>query len=167
MEIIIKDSPSAGDVHVDVPLGSRRGKPAKRPESGEDCHPVVMQKFFKVAGVNEDLGLVFGWGIVCKEGGEPYVDTQNDHIPEEAMVRAATDFMKNSRAAGDMHSRMGAGSIVHSFPLTAEIAKAMGIECDRTGWMVAAAPDPAMLAKFKSGEYTGFSIGGEALDGDA
>jgi hypothetical protein len=53
---------------------------------------------------------------------------------------------------------------VHSFPLTAEIAKAMGVATKKTGWMIAMAPDAAMLQKFASGEYTGFSIGGEHLE---
>lgn len=122
--------------------------------------------FFKVSGVDQGLGLVFGWGIICNEAGRPYYDVQKNHIPEDAMVIATTDFMKNSRAAGDMHRRMDAGSVVHSFPLTADIAKAMGVASDKTGWMVALAPDPAMLRKFASGEYTGFSIGGEHLELD-
>lgn len=128
--------------------------------------------YFKVSGVDQGLGLVFGWGIVCKdENGADYRDTQNNHIPEAAMVEATTDFMKSQRVHGDMHERgtsaaMPAGMVVHSFPLTGEIAKAMGITTKKTGWMVATAPDPAMLAKFASGEYTGFSIGGEHIEID-
>lgn len=129
------------------------------------------EAFFKVAGVDEALGLVFGWGIVCKEDDADYYDSQKNHIPEHAMVVATTDFMKSARVHGDMHVRgttaeMPAGVVVHSFPLTTEIAKAMGIETKKTGWMVATAPDPAMLAKFASGEYTGFSIGGDYLEID-
>lgn len=122
--------------------------------------------FFKAAGVDEGLGLVYGWGIVCKENGVDYYDVQKNHIPEPAMVAATTEFMKDSRMAGEQHARMDAGTIVHSFPLTTEIAKAMGLETTKTGWMVAAAPDAAMLAKFKSGDLTGFSIGGEHLELD-
>lgn len=127
------------------------------------------ESFFKVSGVDEGLGLVFGWGIVCKEGGVDYYDVQKNHIPEDAMVEAVTDFMKSARVHGDMHVRgtgpeLAAGMVVHSFPLTTDIAKAMGIETTKTGWMVATAPDKAMLAKFKSGEYTGFSIGGDYIE---
>lgn len=129
--------------------------------------PKSFGTFFKVSGVDKGLGLVFGWGIVCKdETGADYTDVQGNHIPEAAMVHATTDFMKSERMAGEMHSRMDAGTVVHSFPLTAEIAKAMGIETKKTGWMIAMAPDPAMLAKFASGELTGFSIGGEHLEID-
>lgn len=128
--------------------------------------------FFKVSGVDQGLGLVFGWGIVCKdETGADYYDVQKNHIPEPAMVEATTEFMKSERVHGDMHKRgtdasMPAGMVVHSFPLTTEIAKAMGIVTKKTGWMVATAPDPEMLAKFASGEFTGFSIGGEHLEID-
>lgn len=114
----------------------------------------------RVVKVDESQGLVFGWAIVCKEGGKEYFDLQDDHIPEELMLSAATDFMEKSRAAGEMHARLNAGDIVHSMPLTEEVAKAFDLKSKRTGWMIAAKPDKAMLAKFKSGELTGFSIGG-------
>lgn len=167
----IRKDADVADVHVST-TGDR--KKVKVPDviddqgcDGDGDPNDDVGKVMKVAGVDEGLGLVFGWGIVCKEAGQPYVDTQNDHIPEDAMAKASTDFMKNSRQAGEMHDRMDAGAVVHSFPLTGDIAKAMGVASDKTGWMVAVAPDPAMFAKFKSGEYTGFSIGGRILSGDA
>lgn len=132
--------------------------------------------FFKseTVKVNSELGLVFGWGIVCKIDGEPYFDTQRDHIPEDSMLKAAADFMEKSRMSGDMHARSASGEpipdgqVVFSFPLTTDIAKALGIECNKTGWLVALKPSPDVLAKYASGEYTGFSIGGSRLkDEDA
>lgn len=123
----------------------------------------------EVAKVDEELGLVFGWGIVCKINGEPYFDLQGDHIPEDAMLKATADFMLNSRVAGVMHrkgddgSPVRDGSVVFSFPLTEQTAKAMGITCDRSGWMVAVKPSAEVLACYKSGEFSGFSIGGKRL----
>lgn len=115
-----------------------------------------------VAKVDTGLGLVFGWGIICTEKGEDHFDLQGDHIPEDIMVEATSDFMENARVAKDMHSAAEPhGSIVHSFPLTADIAKAMGITTEKTGWMVAMKPSADILAKYESGEYTGFSIGGD------
>lgn len=114
----------------------------------------------EVAKVDEALGLVFGWAIVCTEKGEDHYDLQGDHIPESVMVESTTDFMKNARVAKEMHRGEQIGSIVHSFPLTTDIAKAMGIQTEKTGWMVAMAPETGVLQKFKDGEYTGFSIGG-------
>lgn len=127
-----------------------------------------MSKFTKceeIAKVDEGLGLVFGWGIVCKIDGEEYYDVQGDHIPEEAMLEAVTEFAKTDRVAGDMHVFKD-GTVVHEFPLTDDIAKAFGITTDRTGWMVAVAPSDDVLQKFKSGEYTGFSIGGAYIDNE-
>ena len=125
----------------------------------------------KVLKVHEELGLVLGWAIVCTEDGEPYFDKQDDHIPEDAMLKAAADFMEHSRASTEMHERPGAGTVVFAFPLTEDVKKAFGIECDKTGLMVALKPDVDMLGKFKSGELTGFSIGGirgddEIVEGD-
>lgn len=115
-----------------------------------------------VAKVDQSLGLVFGWGLICTEKGEDHFDTQGDHIPEDVMVAATSDFMENARIAKDMHSAAEPhGTIVHSFPLTKDIAEAMGITTEKTGWMVAMKPSAEILAKFADGTYTGFSIGGQ------
>lgn len=120
----------------------------------------------KIEKVDDSLGLVFGWGIVCSEKGVPYFDTQGDHIPPDAMMKAACDFQLNSRATDDMHDNVAEGTVVFSFPMTADVMKAYGIECQREGWMIAAKPGPEILAKFLSGEYTGFSIGGVRIKDD-
>ena len=124
----------------------------------------TFKTYAKVLKVQEELGLVLGWGIVCTEKGEPYFDLQNDHIPEDSMLKAATDFMINSRRAKEMHCRSGAGEVIFAFPLTSEVQKVFGIECSKTGLMVVLKPDAEMLEKFKSGELTGFSIGGRRGD---
>lgn len=126
-------------------------------------------KAFEASGaiikVDEGHGLVLGWAIVCKRDGEDYVDLQNDHIPEDAMLAASVDFMQNSRVAKEMHAGESKGSIVFAFPMTTDIAKAFGVETKTTGLMVAMKPDSAdMLAKFRDGTYTGFSIGGHRLE---
>jgi len=120
----------------------------------------------EICKVDESLGLVLGWAIVCKKDGQRYFDLQGDHITENAMLEAATDFMLNSRMAKDMHSGDGVGSIAFAFPLTDEVAKSFGIEANTTGLMIAMKPDdPDILGKFASGEYTGFSIGGRRVPG--
>lgn len=122
----------------------------------------------EIRKVSDELGLVFGYAVVCRVEGQDHYDLHGDHIPEAAMLKAATDFMLYSRVGGDMHEAV-AGTIVHSWPLTEDVAKAFGLEPKMTGWMIAFKPDtPEMLAKFKSGEYKGFSIGGRRkLDQDA
>lgn len=118
----------------------------------------------QIVKVDKTLGLVFGYAIVCKEEGAEYFDTQGDHIPEDSMLEAACDFMANSRVAKDMHTGDQVGSAVFAFPLTSELAKALEITCKRTGLLVAMRPDDenreAILTKYETGEYTGFSIGG-------
>jgi hypothetical protein len=153
-------------------LIKRSGVGVSSPVIGQPVQGVAMSKSSRVLGVvektledGESLGLVFGWAIVCTEKGEAYFDTQDDHIPEESMLKAAADFMEHSRVLGDMHATAEGGSVVFAFPMTAEIAKAYGLTTETTGLMIAVRPATAeVLAKFKSGEYTGFSIGGIRID---
>jgi hypothetical protein len=146
------DGPTAGAVHVDAPLGAKKPK--------KDDEAMKFDTEAQVFKVDDTLGLVFGWAIVCNKNGEPYFDTQGDNIPEDAMLKASADFMQNSRVAKDMHQGDQIGPVVFAWPMTAEIAKAMGIQTDTTGLMIAMLPPPDVLAKFKDGSYTGFSIGG-------
>jgi hypothetical protein len=123
--------------------------------------PSEIKTNVKVAKVDRALGLVLGWAIICKVDGQPYFDLQGDHIPEGVMLKAAADFMENSRAAKAMHAGPDRGSILFAMPMTEEIAKAYGFDTGgKYGLMVAAKFDEGVLAKFDSGEYTGFSIGG-------
>ena len=142
----------------------------------------------EICKVDSKLGLVFGFAIVCKLNGEPYYDSgsldtndntvYSDHVTEQAMLEGVTDFMKSQRIATDMHERVldadgnqvldadgraipvQKGIVVHSFPLTTDIAKALGIETKMTGWLVAMAPTADVLKKFESGALKQFSIGG-------
>jgi cation transport regulator ChaB len=154
---------AAGTGHIGEMGGAPGASTAATDWRGHYGAPNV-QKFIKADSINEDLGMVFGWAIVSTENGEPYFDVQGDHIPEDAMLKAASDFMENSRVAKDMHTGDQVGSYLFCWPMTADIAKAMGIECTKTGLMIGYRPPPDILAKFKSGEYTGFSIGGVRLE---
>lgn len=129
---------------------------------------------YTVAKVDKRHGLVFGWAIVCKHKNcsEDYYDLNVDrhtgkrvpeHIPEDTMLEAATDFMEHSRVVKEMHKGDGQGTVVFAFPLTTDIAKAMGIQTQVTGLMVAMKPTPELLRKFESGELKGFSIGGSKV----
>jgi hypothetical protein len=115
--------------------------------------------------VDESLGLVFGFAIVCKEDGEDHFDLQGDHIPDGVMLAGSLDFAKGERVAKEMHKGDQIGDVVFMFPLTAEIAKSLDIVTKRTGLLIAMQPeDPEVLRKFADGEYTGFSIGGAAIN---
>jgi len=126
-----------------------------------------------VCKVDRKLGLVFMRAIVCKIDGEPYYDLGSvdestgeayaDHISEEEMLEAVTDFMLKARTVKAMHAGGSRGVVVHSWPETAETAKAYDEPAPRiTGWKVAVKVDDDLLAKLESGEMTGSSIGGRA-----
>lgn len=131
--------------------------------------------------VEESLGLIMGYAIVCETrdaSGElvPYFDLGElqpdgsrirDHITPDAMLKSSAEFMLDNRTACEMHARDANGEIVKSggvvfcWPMTAEIAKALGITVEKTGLLIAIKPDnPEALAKARRGEYRGFSIGG-------
>jgi hypothetical protein len=121
----------------------------------------------EISKVDDSLGLVMGHAIICTKDGQPYYDLQGDFIPEDAMLKAATDFMLNSRIAGNMHARddygkpVQDGTVVFMWPLTTDIAKAMDVDNKgNTGLWIGMKPSPDVLDKFKSGEMRGFSIGG-------
>lgn len=126
-------------------------------------------KVAKVASVDASLGIVFGYGIVCYERDpvtkkhEPYFDLQDEHIPEHEMLKAVVNYMKAGAPLDAMHDEQKVGK-VWPIPLTRDVAKSYGIhDADKYGMMVAVIPDtPEVLAKFVSGEWTGFSIGGMA-----
>lgn len=119
------------------------------------------QRTFEVLKTEKTQGLVFGWALTCSVDGKDYYDHHNDHIPEDVMLKATTDFMLYSRIGKEMHEGDPKAVIVHSFPLTTEIKSLFKIECPMSGWIVCMKVfDEGMLAKFADGEYSGFSIGG-------
>lgn len=128
----------------------------------------------RIFKVDERLGLVLGYALVCKVDGEPYFDLGNpqkgeppEHMPEEGMLEAALDFMQKSRVAQDSHSGREVGTYPFCFPMTTDIAKSLGIQTRKTGLIVGYLPnDDDMLQKYASGEYTGFSIGGTRVESE-
>lgn len=137
-----------------------------------------------VLNVDEDHGLVFGYAIVCKTLNaqgvfEDYydlnVDTEGvhkgkrvpEHITEVAMFKAAVDAAETGAQTpgNDMHAGPDVGSYYFMFPVTTEIAKALGWQVEKTGLVVGYHPaNDDILAKFKNGTYTGFSIEGARVD---
>ncbi len=119
--------------------------------------------------VGDELGIVFGWAIICTEGGKPYFDSQGEHIPEAVMLKAAADFMANARVSTDMHARDGEavvpdGRVIFGYPITTEMVDALEMKSKRTGLLVGLKPSAAVLAKCKAGEHVGFSIGGRYIE---
>ena len=118
----------------------------------------------EVSKVDEALGIVFGYAIVCSEDSADYYDVQGDHIPETAMLEATASFMSGQRVAKDMHQGGPVGQVVYGFPVTNDIASSLDINVRKTGFVVGMKPDSQeLLEKYASGEYTGFSIGGQRI----
>jgi hypothetical protein len=167
-----KENPTSVDVHVDTPMNGKKPKKKPSEDNEDDDFPPKTKKgdrfeaTAQVCKVDSKLGLVFGWAICCTKNGEPYFDYQGDHIPDETMLKAATEFMLSTPMAGDMHARdddgepVQDGKVVFLFPMTKEVAAALEIETPQTGLLIATKPSADVLGKYESGEYTGFSIGG-------
>ncbi len=135
-------------------------------------------KVSEVLNVDNEHGLVIGFAIVSTVDGEPYYDLNVDldgvhkgkrvpeNIPDEAVLDCYVDVRKSTTAlpGNEMHAGPDSGVYYDLFPLTAEIAKALEITTKRTGLLCVYKPDAGVLAKFKSGEYTGFSIEGGRVE---
>lgn len=147
-------------------------------ELNEDWKESITEKVGKdkvikvqVSEVDTNLGIVFGWAIISKIKGKDYFDVQGDHIPERSMLMASAGFMQGARVAGNMHRQIDAqgtveriGTIIFAWPMTTEIMKSMKLQSDFSGLMVGMKVDsPKVLEKFRSGAYTGFSIGGRRI----
>lgn len=108
--------------------------------------------------------LAFGWAYVSTVKGEISLDHSGEFIRPNQIAKAATNFMLSMRTAKAMHSGDRIGEVVHSMPLTNDIAKALGIQSDREGWVVAIkVHDDQVWQDVKSGKLAAFSIGGRAL----
>jgi cation transport regulator ChaB len=126
--------------------------------------PVVEGMAGNIFKFDEEQGIVYGWASVVTEKGKPVYDLDGDMIPVPELVNAVNEFMLNERVGKVMHSGEQAGTILHSFLLTDDISAALGVQVDREGWIVGyKVDDPEILAKVKDGTFTGFSIGGRAI----
>lgn len=127
---------------------------------GRDSEAQITATARVVKTSSDELGLVFGWALTVKADGAEYFDLHGDNIVEEDLIRVAAEFMANGGATDQQHDFERDGRVVFAMPLTAEVAKSFDIQTDTTGLMVAIKPSAEVFAKFKSGEYTGFSIAG-------
>jgi len=108
--------------------------------------------------------LAFGWAYVSTVKGEISLDHSGEFIRPDQIAKAATNFMLSMRTAKAMHTGSKIGEVVHSMPLTDDIAKALGVQSDREGWIVAIKVyDDQVWQDVKSGKLAAFSIGGRAL----
>jgi cation transport regulator ChaB len=113
--------------------------------------------------VDTERRIAWGWASVSTLKGELVTDLQGDTITPQEMEKMADRFMASARTAKAMHEGDQIGEVLHSFPITNEIAKAFGMETDREGWIIGMKiHDDAVWQGFKDGTYKAFSIGGRS-----
>ena len=155
LDAILKDAPSAGDVHIDAALG---GEKKKKPARGGWA---MSANVVKSAPTGKEL---WAWASVVEKDGKPVEDSQGDVIDPAEIEQAADDFMTKSRNVGLMHKTTGHGRVVQSMVFTKELQDALGIDLGKVGWLVKMAiDDPAMRKRVASGELRELSIGGRGV----
>jgi len=128
-------------------------------------------KIYKVEDVDEELGVVFGWGYtnaqVTKDGRQPVFDSHNAIIEDIDLERACYDFVAEARGMDQQHDWERAGDLVECAFIDDRKLEAMFPGQPKPyGWRgmwVGFRPhSDEVLQKFKDGEYAMFSIGGTA-----
>lgn len=115
----------------------------------------------KIIKLDDEARIVWGWASVVSIDGVPLIDRQGDLISPEVMTKAADRFMADVRTAKAMHEGGKIGEVIHSFPLTKELGKALGVHSALEGWIVAMkVHSDEVWQRVKSGELAAFSIGG-------
>lgn len=123
----------------------------------------VKFSFSKLGDLDEDERMVWGWASVSTIKDDLVVDLQEDIIEVPDLVRATTDFMESVRTGKRMHRGEQVATVVHSLPLTKEIAGSLGLELEQEGWVIGVkVHDDETWKMVKSGELAAFSIGGRA-----
>lgn len=138
----------------------------------EDGNWRKVKKFARcqIAKIDEEKGLVFGWANANAEWtGEELClveDEQGSMIEDQDLEQAAYTFTREGYGLDERHDWERCGYLVESMMVTNEKLAAMfpgqPLPVGKRGWWIGMKPDPAIFAKFKSGEYKGFSIGGVA-----
>jgi len=129
----------------------------KRAPTGDEISATM-----HIAKIDEELGLAFFWGFTSTNpDGSEHFDLANDTVDPD-FVKAAMNYMLEGGAVDEMHNgQPGAGRVVFCMPITKETIAAFGLgDVKQTGLMIGLKPSPEVLAKLKSGEYTGVSLAG-------
>lgn len=120
----------------------------------------------RIAKSDDERMLAFGWASVAiRVDGEQIEDWQEDMIDPADLENAAYRFVELYREGGEMHERGDVAVLVESCVFTEEKQKALGLEPGTlpVGWWIGFhVTDRDVWKKVKSGEYTMFSIEGEA-----
>lgn len=122
--------------------------------------PLLQGEFSKT---DDEQRLVFGWASIVSAAGVEIVDSQSDVLCAVSLESSVYKYVEESRTAGAMHQQMGVGTLVECFVSTPSKLAKLGLPENAlpTGaWVGFRISDDDTWTKIKSGEYTGFSIGG-------
>jgi hypothetical protein len=123
-------------------------------------------KDVKVAKVDNDNNLVFGWAYVSvTKEGERVVDHSQEVVEPADLEMALYAFNLRFRDTGVMHEGEAVGKLIESLAVTPEKLEAMGLAKDALdigAWVGFYIPDDAVFAKVKDGTFSMFSIQGIA-----
>lgn len=132
-----------------------------------DAKSNIIKGRFKIRKTEGDKMQAFGWAnIAVTEGGEQIEDYHEDLIDPEELEQAAYSFVELYREGGEMHERGGCAVLIESMVFTKEKQSALGIAEGTLpeGWWIGfKVTDTDVWDKVKSGEYSMFSIEGEAI----
>jgi hypothetical protein len=117
-----------------------------------------------ITKVDEAQRLALGFASSATLNHQPIVDHHQDVIGVAELEKAGYHYVENSRVAGEMHEKLGVGTLVESVVLTSEKRRAMGLPDDghSAWWIGFRVTDDETWAKVAKGELKEFSIGGEA-----
>jgi uncharacterized protein YndB with AHSA1/START domain len=126
-----------------------------------------MQQECEILKVDEEQRLAYGWAYVSTQGGQISYDHSREWIKPSTLEKSATEFMMTARVSKLNHSGEQIAEIVHSLPVTKEVAESLGIQTDREGWIIGVKVfDEDVWENVKSGKLSSFSIGGIATGGN-
>jgi len=115
----------------------------------------------QIVKMDDEQRIVWGWASVATVNGEPVFDLHGDHIPMSELTKASTEFMLTTRVGKTMHFGTKRSDVVHSLPLSKELASMLGVSSEKEGWIVGfKVHDDTTWDMIKSGELPALSIGG-------
>ena len=124
----------------------------------------------RIVKISEELRLVFGWANVTVFDGDEVVDSQDDVMDSQVLVKAFMGFMADSRVGGVMHLKdkmglpVGVGEVVFAWPFTPDVKEALGIDIPEEGVMIGFhVKDDEVWKAVKNKQLQAFSIGGRAV----
>lgn len=131
--------------------------------TGNEDKSKMIGKSFTLTEVGVEGDTVYGFALISKIDGEPYYDLHGHYIPEDVVEKVAKSFSELpvlwNHVSDSAIYRIG--KITSVFPLTTEIYKMLGVDNPAvTGLLIGIKVNKAILEEVKSGELTGFSIGG-------